>query len=125
MEPNWSYHQIQQKQKIGTPTSKSCEPLIAEDDYELTADCCFQLPYMSYNWYRPIFGFSVYLTTEVVNPFKLSNWLSYEGIFVEKMDDIYFDQLIKSYRLPSKKKSICLSSKVDFFAVGQLSNVIT
>ena len=43
----------------------------------------------------------------------------------KKMDDIYFDQLIKSYKLPSKKKSICLSSKVDFFAVGQLSNVIT
>ena len=62
------------KQKIGTPTSKSCEPLIAEDDYELTADYCLQLPYMSHNWYRPIFGFSVYLTTEVVNPFKLSNW---------------------------------------------------
>ena len=36
----------------------------------------------------------------------------------KKMDDIYFNQLIK-------KKSICLSSKVDFFAVGQLSNVIT
>ena len=24
------------KQKMGTPTSKSCEPLIAEDDYDLT-----------------------------------------------------------------------------------------
>ena len=40
--------------------------------------------------------------------------------FYEKMDDIYFDQLIKIYGLPSKKKSICLSSKVDFFAVGQV-----
>ena len=74
LEPNWSYHQILWKPIIGTPTTKSCEPLIAEDDYELTADCCLKLPYMSHNWYRPIFGFSVYLTTEVVNPFKLSNW---------------------------------------------------
>ena len=43
----------------------------------------------------------------------------------QKMGDLYFDQLIKSYRLPSKKNSICLSSKVDFFAVGQLFNVTT
>ena len=40
------------------------------------------------------------------------------------MDDIYFDELIKSYQLPSKKK-IYLSSKVDFFAADQVSNVIT
>ena len=59
---------------MGTPISKSCKPLIAEDDYEPTADCCLQVPYMSHSWYRPIFGFSVYLTTEVVNPLKLSNW---------------------------------------------------
>ena len=75
LEPNWSNHQIHWKQIIGrpTPTSKSCKPLIAEDDYQLTADCCLQVHYMSHNWYRPIFGFSVYLT-EVVNPLKLSNW---------------------------------------------------
>ena len=44
------------------------------------------------------------------------------------MDDLHFDQLIKSYWLPSKKNkkknTICVSSKVDFFAVGQVSNVI-
>ena len=45
--------------------------------------------------------------------------------FYQEMDDIYFDQLIKSYRLSSKKKSICFSSNVDFFAVGQVSNIIT
>ena len=47
MEPNWFCHQIHQKQIIGAPISKSYEPLIAEDNYELTADCCLQLPYMS------------------------------------------------------------------------------
>ena len=41
--------------------------------------------------------------------------------FYQKMDGIYFDQLIKSYRLSSKKIFICLTSKVDFFAVGQVS----
>ena len=30
-------HQIHRKQIIGTPASKSGKPLIAEDDYELTA----------------------------------------------------------------------------------------
>ena len=59
LEPNCSYHQIDWKQITGTPTSKICEPLIAEDDYQLIAECCLKLPYMSYNWYRPIFGFSV------------------------------------------------------------------
>ena len=72
LEPIWFNNQIHQEQIIGTPTSKNCTPLVAEDDYELTADCCLKLPYMCYNWYRPIFGFSVYLITEVVNPLKLS-----------------------------------------------------
>ena len=42
--------------------------------------------------------------------------------FYQKMDGIYFDQLIKRSRLPSKKiySSQC---KVDFFATGQVSNV--
>ena len=44
--------------------------------------------------------------------------------FYQKVDDIYFDHLTNSYQLLSKK-SICLSSKVDFFAVDQVSNVIT
>ena len=43
----------------------------------------------------------------------------------QEMDEIYFDQLIKSYQLPSKKNYICLSSKVIFFAVGLLFNVTT
>ena len=60
LEPNWSYHQIHRKQIIGTPTrksckpliatSKSCKPLIAEDDCSLTADYYLQVPYMSYHW---------------------------------------------------------------------------
>jgi len=37
--------------------------------------------------------------------------------FYKKMD-VILDQLIKSYGLPPKKKSICLSSKVAFFVVG-------
>ena len=90
LEPNWSYHQIHQKQIIGTPTSKSYEPLIAEDDYELS-----KLPYMSHNWYQPIFGFSVYLTTEVVN-FKLSKWYISWRNFSTKKSIIY--TLISSSR---------------------------
>ena len=39
---------------------------------------------MSHNWYRPIFGFSVYLTTEVVNPLNFQTGISHEGIFVQK-----------------------------------------
>ena len=74
LEPNWSYHQIHHKQIIGTPASKGCKSLIAEDDFELTADCCLKVFHMSHNWYWPIFGFNVYLTNEIVNPFKLSNW---------------------------------------------------
>ena len=61
------------KLEIGTPNSKICIPITAEDDYELTADLSLQVFYMSHNWYRLIFGFSVYPTTEVVNPLKLSN----------------------------------------------------
>ena len=41
--------------------------------------------------------------------------------FYQKMDDIYFDQLINSYC----HKKMYLSSKVDFFAKGQVSNIIT
>ena len=41
----------------------------------------------------------------------------------QKMDVIYFDQLINSYRLSSKKNSISLSSKVDFFL--PLANFLT
>ena len=47
----------------------------------------------------------------------------------KKMDDIYFDQLIKSYRLPRKKKIISVFVQkllfFFFFAVGQLLNVTT
>ena len=68
LEPTRSYHQIHWKQIIGTPNSKICKPLTAKDDYELTADLSLQVPYMSHNWYRLIFGFSGYPTTEVVNP---------------------------------------------------------
>jgi len=42
---------------------------------------------MSHNLYQPRFRFSVYLTTEVVNPLKLSNLgfgVPHEGIFVPK-----------------------------------------
>ena len=99
---------------IGTPTSQSCKPLIAEDDYGLTVDCCLQVLYLSHNWYRPVFGFSVYPTTEVVNPetFKLV-YLMKEFLY-QKMDDMYFDQLIKSYRLPSKKILSVLVQKLIF-----------
>jgi len=76
--------------------------------------------------YRPIFGFSACLITEVVNPLSFQSGISHEGIFLPKKDDIYIDQLIKSYRLPSKKnKFICLNSKVDFFTVGHVSNVVS
>ena len=35
---------------MGTPTSKSCKPLIAEHDCSLTAGYYLQVPYMSYYW---------------------------------------------------------------------------
>ena len=42
----------------------------------------------------------------------------------QKLDFIYFDQLIKSYRLPSKKILSNLVQKlIFFFAAGQISNV--
>jgi len=45
--------------------------------------------------------------------------------FYRKMNDIYFDQLHQELSTAVEKKSICLNSKADFFAVGQVSNVIT
>ena len=48
-----------------------------------------------------------------------------KAFLYQKMDDIYFDQLIKSYELPSKKILSVLVQKLIFFAVGQLSNVTT
>jgi len=59
--------------------------------------------------YRPIFGFSACLITEVVNPLSFQSGISHEGIFLPKKDDIYIDQLIKSYRLPSKKTNLSVS----------------
>ena len=35
---------------MGTPTSKSCKPLNAEDNCSSTADYYLQVPYMSYHW---------------------------------------------------------------------------
>ena len=35
---------------MGTPTTKSCKPLIAEDDCCPTANYYLQVPYMSYHW---------------------------------------------------------------------------
>ena len=32
---------------------------------------------MSHNWYWPIFGFNLYLTTEVVNPFNFQTYRLY------------------------------------------------
>ena len=121
-EPSCSYHQLHQKQIIGTPISKSCKPLIAKDDYKLIIDCCLEVPYISHNWYRPIFGSSMYLTTEVVNPLKLSNWcMSWRNFCNKKWMTYTLISSSRSIDCHWKKNSICLSSKVDFFAGGQLS----
>ena len=125
-EPSCSYHQLRQKQIIGTPISKSCKPLIAKDDYKLIVDCCLKVPYIYHNWYRPIFGLSVYLTTEVVNPLKLSNWcISWRNFCTKKWMTYTLISSLRSIDCRWKKNSICLSSKVDFFAGGQLSNTTT
>ena len=43
------YIQVYRKQIMGTPTNKSCKPLVAEDQCSVTADYYLQLPYMSCN----------------------------------------------------------------------------
>ena len=114
MEPSCSYHQLHQKQIIGTPISKSCKPLIAKDDYNLIVDCCLKVPYISHNWYRPIFGLSVYLTTEVFNPLKLSNWcISWRNFCTKKW---------MTYALISSSRSIdCRWKKIISVLVQKLT----
>ena len=110
---------IHWKQIIGTPNSKICKPLTAEDDYELTTDLSLQVLYMSHNWYRLVFWSQCvpyYWSCQPIETFKLV-YLMKEFLY-QKMDDIHFD-------CRRKKNSISLSSKVDFFAVGQLSNLTT
>ena len=64
--------------------SSALKKLIAEGDYYLTVDCCLHVLYMSYNLYRPRFRFSVYLTTEVVNPLNFQTGMPHERIYVPK-----------------------------------------
>ena len=64
------------------------------------------------------------LLLKLLTPLNFQTALSHDGNFLPKMEDIFFDQLIKSYRLLSKKNLPVLVQKLTFFAVGQVSNVI-
>jgi len=63
-------------------------------------------------------GFSMYLTAEVVNPFKLSNWyISWRNFLPKNWWHIIWSAR-QELSTAVEQKSTCLSSKVDFFAVG-------